>query len=120
MSHPILILSSFLFSSVAIHAYHINNNYSILYSAVTILSLIVHSTGNLKSVDRLAAHTAFLATAFDILLNSWPKYASTIKYLGLVASLWVLQGPFPKYSTFLHFALHISSIIGMHFHLSIQ
>jgi hypothetical protein len=119
--HPILIFSSLGFGSVAVHAYHSNSSsYAILYSIVTVLSLIYHSSGNLKLVDKLAAHVAFLVTVADIHANSWPKYASTIKYLAFICILWVSQGRFPQYSTFLHFSLHLCSIVGMHFHLDIE
>jgi hypothetical protein len=118
MSHPSLILSSFLFSSVALHAYISKSPaYLCIYIWVSTLSLIFHATGELGVFDKITAHLAFIFTLIDTHVY-WPKNKQTIIYLGLVAGFWLLQTPFPEHSVQLHVALHITAIIGMHIHLT--
>lgn len=115
-SHPCLVFSSCLFSSVVIHAYCRQiMQYVAIYLVVTALSIIFHASGRLSVADKLAAHCTFLFTLVDAHVT---QEASTLAFLCLVLCLWLLEAPFPKHATHLHFTLHIVTVVGMHAHLS--
>ena len=116
-SHPCLVFSSCLFSSVVIHAYYRQiMQYVAVYLVVTVLSIVFHASGRLGVADKLAAHVAFCFTLADAYVAG---ASSTLAFLGLVACLWLLEAPFPKYATQLHFALHVATLVGMHTHMGV-
>lgn len=86
----------------------------VVYLVVTVMSIIFHASGRLRVADKLAAHGAFVFTLIDTIVTDT---SSTLAFLGLVLCLWLLQAPFPKHATRLHFALHVATVVGMHSHL---
>ena len=117
-SHPILIFSSLLFSSISFHAYYAQvYQYCLIFTMVTILSVFYHSLNILKTLDTTMAHLAFLCVCIDNSIPFNESNTTTSTFLFFILIFWFLQKPFPKYSTHLHFALHLSTIVGMHFHL---
>jgi hypothetical protein len=88
--------------------------YVAIYLVVTTLSIIFHASGRLSVADKLAAHCTFLFTLVDAIVTDT---SSTLTFLGLVLCLWLLEAPFPKHATRLHFALHVVTVVGMHNHL---
>jgi hypothetical protein len=113
----LLSLTSCLFATVPLHAFHTQNtSYHHIFLLVTVLSILFHTTQHtvIKTIDTAVAHMAFLFMVWESYNAALAKQAWLLVFPVVVAALWLLQRPLPAQRNRLHAGLHCVSIIGLH------
>ena len=115
----VLVLTSLLFGTIVLHAYHMQNRkYHHLFMAVTLLSVAFHSSEKpsllLRVCDTALAHIAFLVAFAEMVSMPSPPWLWTFPIA--IACLWILEHCSPMYGfrVQLHAALHLTSLGCVH------
>ena len=113
-------LTSCLFATIVVHAYYLQNTaYHHLFLAVTVLSILFHTTKyrRLGLVDKLTAHFGFLVVLTDTRLAIERRKSWVLAFPLWVTIFWFLQSLFPARRDALHVMLHLTVVAGMHVYL---
>ena len=118
----ILQVTSLLFATVVIHASFLDvASYQHIFSAVTVLSLVYHSTHDkwVGIADMIMAH---FSMSFVLLWETQKLVMTNNEWLllfpSLVTLLWVAEDQCrSKRSMLLHALLHVTSVVGLHAYL---
>ena len=114
--------TSCLFATVVVVAHNAHprtgriDGYHHLFLAVTVLSILFHTTRNphIGIVDRLCAHAAFM---FVVLVDTQRAIAQDHPWLLLfpvgVVCLWAAQSVWPARADALHAGLHVVTVVGV-------
>lgn len=113
-------LTSCLFATIVLHAYHLKNTtYHHLFLAVTVLSVLFHATKSPKIglIDKLTAHVGFIVVLTDTRLAIEMGKTWILAFPVWVAIFWFAQSFLPARSMQLHALLHLTVVAGMHAYL---
>ena len=114
----LLQLTSGLFGSVVLHAYHLRcTHYHHLFLLVTVLSLLFHChpqpPPSVRLADTAAAHFAF---AFVVFTDGARASLELLCFPAAVLGLWCAQSfcSDPRHTYGLHVCLHGAALLGLH------
>jgi hypothetical protein len=113
-------LTSCLFATIVVHAYYVKNTtYHHLFLAVTVLSILFHSTKSrsVGLIDKLTCHFGFLVVLTDTRRAIEQHKTWLLAFPLWVAIFWFSQSLMPARSTQLHVMLHLTVVVGMHAYL---
>jgi hypothetical protein len=113
-------LTSCLFATIVVHAYYVKStSYHHLFLAVTVLSVLFHTTKEPKIglLDKLTAHFGFLVVLTDTRLAIEKHKAWLLGFPVWVTIFWFSQSLLPARSEQLHAMLHLTVVAGMHAYL---
>ena len=112
-----LVFSSCLFATVVVHAYvkrlawlhHV-------FLALTVSSVLFHATHDplVRVLDKGLAHLAFGLVMLHAERVCREGDAWLLAFPATTLVLWCLQSVWPERRAFLHLALHLVSLVGMH------
>ena len=120
----LLHLTSLLFGTVTLHAFHAQHAlYHHLSLALLAFSVAAHTARPhpllgfrvIDALDRLVAHLAFLAAAVDVGASGGPRWRLLLPTT--IALLWVAElccHGHPRAQHWLHVMLHVGSVLGLH------
>ena len=119
----ILQISSIFFSTVIIYSFYLNNHiYHHLSLSILISSILYHGY-EIKERYIIKIIDLFLAkyTYFHITLNDTPKIINSFPYIIIfpisILLLYISEYIWIKKAIYIHFILHIVSILSMHIYL---
>lgn len=121
MDAGMLVLTSQAFATVVVHAYYKRcDAYHHLFLAVTVLSVLFHSTkgSTARLVDKFVAHAAFLYVLSDVQRAVKSRQGWLLIYPFTVIVLWFAQSLFPARAERLHTCLHVVAVTGLHMFLA--
>ena len=112
--------TSCLFATIVVHAYHLKiTSYHHTFLAVTVLSILFHSTKSPKVqiVDKITAHFGFILVLTDTRLAIEKGKTWILAFPIWVMVFWFAQSFLPARSAQLHAMLHLTVVVGMHAYL---
>jgi hypothetical protein len=112
--------SSCLFGTVVVHAYQRRCTvYHHSFLLLTVTSILFHCQHHcvVRVVDKALAHLVFALVILDT-PKALEKHAPWLLTFPLMAGCaWFAQSFWPERSDFLHLALHLIGVFGMHVYL---
>jgi hypothetical protein len=113
-------LTSCLFATIVVHAYHLKQTaYHHLFLAVTVLSVLFHSTKSRRVgiIDKITAHFGFIMVLTDTRTAIERGKTWILAFPLWVVIFWFTQSLFPARAAQLHALLHLAVVAGMHAYL---
>jgi hypothetical protein len=112
--------TSCLFATIVVHAYYLKQtSYHHLFLAVTVLSILFHTTKSPRVgiIDKLTAHFGFIVVLTDTRMAIDKGKTWILAFPLWVVVFWFTQSLFPARGAQLHALLHLAVVIGMHAYL---
>jgi hypothetical protein len=112
------VYTSCLFATIVVHAFYAQHAlYHHIFLCVALCSVMRYLSDNrhIHIIDNSIAHLAFVSVCCDRTPYHMPWL---LVFPAAVALLWVTEKVFlPQHANVLHLALHLVTVIGLHFYL---
>ena len=113
-------ISSCLFATIVVHTYYRQMGiYHHIFLALTVTSILFHTTHTeiIRILDKILAHMCFILIVMDTPKAVEAKSQWLLIFPFIVLCLWVGQSLITNQRVWMHFWLHMTSVVGVHAYL---